>query len=88
MSRYTGRSHQYGVVYGWEPSLQTFYAQIFDLNVDHREKGKEERAIVKWWGIKYREISEPEIIAELVEPWVHIPDEKIEELREDERKEK
>lgn len=87
MSRYTSRSHQYGVVFGWDPSLRTFYALVFDLNIIHREKGKEDRGLIKWWGIKYREITDAEIIGELVEPWVYIPDEKIDELREDERKE-
>lgn len=70
MSRHLVRDdEQYKVVVGWDPPLQTFFAQVHDLSKDEEER------IILWLGTRPDELPTPNVVATTIAPWAQLPDE-------------
>ena len=78
MSQYIVREDQeFKVVIGWDPPLQTFFAQVHDLSKD------EEEQIVLWEPSPPNRIGSPWDVKEKVQPWVELSSEDIRILGDD-----
>jgi hypothetical protein len=83
MSRYTfeGKEANIEIVVGWDHPLQTFFVQVWD-----RERCDNPYSIDEpefWAGAWMGEIRTVEDLLVLVEPYVVVPDEVVENLRRD-----
>ena len=55
----------YEVVIGWDGQLQTFFAQVIDINSEE----KEDEGPFIWLGVSPRECSSPEPLIEAIKPY-------------------
>ena len=70
------------IVVGWDPPMQSFYAQVWDRRVDPDDPAAE----LAWVGCSPREIQEPERVVEIVGHWAsRIPDGMVPALAEDKK---
>jgi hypothetical protein len=73
-------SKQYDVTIGWDPPLETFFAQVEDLTLARQD---DDNAMVVWVGTSYREILRPEDLATHVTKYAVLTDQDLETLRAD-----
>jgi hypothetical protein len=73
-------SKQYDVIVGWDPPMETFFAQVEDLILARRD---DDNALVVWVGTSYREIIRPEDLAVHVARYAILTDEDLAILRAD-----
>jgi len=73
-------SKQYDVTVGWDPPMETFFAQVEDLIL--ARQGNDD-AILVWVGTSFREILRPEDLAVHVARYATLTDEDLAILRAD-----
>lgn len=76
MSRHEIVAGDIEVVVGWDPPLNTFFAQAWDRTKDEDDPNAE----LLWIGCGYREIADLDLIGKAVAPWVQLPDDVIRAL--------
>jgi hypothetical protein len=84
MSRYVlaPRSEEHShlrIVIGWDDPLNTFFAQVFNPEIDEDDPGYE----VLWIGTAYQEIHDMDKVIEALAPWAVVPQDIRSKLRED-----
>ncbi len=57
------------VVVGWDPPLQTYFAQAWDRRLGEDDPAAE----LLWIGCTFREITDPAAVCEAVKPWATLP---------------
>jgi len=73
-------SKNYDVTVGWDPPLETFFAQVEDLLLARQD---DDDAMVVWVGTSYREILRPEDLAVHVAQYAALTDVDLAILRAD-----
>ena len=73
-------SKQYDVTVGWDPPMETFFAQVEDLIL--ARQGNDD-AMVVWFGTSFRDILRPEDLAVHVAQYATLTDDYLAILRAD-----
>lgn len=62
-------NEQYKIVVGWDPPLNTFFAQVLYVDDDQADEHGE----VLWIGASFNEIHNHETVIDAVRPYAEIP---------------
>jgi hypothetical protein len=60
---------QVEVFVGWDPPLNTFFAQVFDLDIDEDDPSAE----LLWIGASFGEIHDLRRVRNALQPWAELP---------------
>jgi hypothetical protein len=69
MSRHTITADNLEAVLGWDPPLNTFFAQVWDRACDEDDPAAE----LLWIGCTPGEIRDPQRVCDAVTAWVKVP---------------
>lgn len=69
MSRHTITEGSVEAVIGWDPPLQTYFAQVWDRSRDEDDPAAE----LLWIGCTPAEMTDPRSVCDKVTRWVQIP---------------